>query len=104
PPAVVKVVEPDRPKEPPPPRAGRFGVEVGGAAVLSPDGVGPALLPLVRFDWSLRPWLLAHATLAGLGTRPTVETAAGGARGGPDDGVVALRAPLPHRPTPGLCY
>jgi hypothetical protein len=79
PPAVVKVVEPDRPNEPPPRRAGRFGVEVGGAAVLSPDGVGPALLPLIRFDWSMRPWLLAHATLAGLGTRPTIETAAGSA-------------------------
>ena len=58
----------------------RFGVEVGGAAVISLDGVGPAVLPLVRFDWSLRPWFLAQAALAGLGTRPTVESAAGSAQ------------------------
>ena len=58
----------------------RFGVEVGGAAIMSLDGVGPAVLPLVCFDWSLRPWFVAQATLAGLGTRPTVESRAGSAQ------------------------
>ena len=58
----------------------RFGVEVGGAAIMSLDGVGPALLPLVRFDWSLRAWFVAQAALAGLGTRPTVESEAGSAQ------------------------
>jgi hypothetical protein len=57
-----------------------FGVEVGGAAVMSVDGVGPALLPLARFAWSLRPWLVGHATVAGLGTRPTVESQGGSAQ------------------------
>ena len=55
PPAVVHFVEMEQLARHPE----RFGVEVGGAAVMSLDGVGPALLPLVRFDWSLRPWLLA---------------------------------------------
>jgi hypothetical protein len=36
-------------------------------------------LPLVRLGWSLRPWLVAQAALAGLGTRPTVETQVGSA-------------------------
>jgi hypothetical protein len=58
----------------------RLGVEVGGAAVMSLDGVGPALLPLVRVAWSLQPWLLLQAAVAGLGTRPTVESAAGSAQ------------------------
>ena len=74
PPAVVQFVQVERP----PARRERFGVEVGGAAVISLDGVGPALLPLARFDWLLRPWFVAQAALAGLGTRPTVETATAG--------------------------
>jgi hypothetical protein len=79
PPAVVHLVEQDRGERPAPRPAGRFGFEVGGAAIVSADGIGPALLPLVRFGWSLRPWLFAQATLAGLGTRPTVQTNAGSA-------------------------
>src|SRR5262245_10801607 len=75
PPAVVHFVDADRV-----PHAEHFSVEVGGAAVMSLDGVGPALLPLVRFDLSLRPWLLAQVAVAGLGTRPTVESTAGTAQ------------------------
>jgi hypothetical protein len=60
-------------------RAQRFGVEVGGALLMSVGGVNPAVLPLVRFDWSLRSWFLIHAGLAGLGTRPTVTRPAGSA-------------------------
>ena len=71
PPAVVHFVETERAAAHPE----RFGVEVGAAAIMSLDGVGPALMPLVRFDWSLRSWFLAQATLAGLGTRPAVERA-----------------------------
>jgi hypothetical protein len=76
PPAVVHFVEAERLARHPE----RFGVEVGGAAVMSLDGVGPALLPLVRFDWSLRPWFVAQMTAAGLGTRPTVDSPAGSAQ------------------------
>jgi hypothetical protein len=76
PPAVVRFVEAERLARHPE----RFGVEVGGAAVMSLDGVGPAVLPLVRFDWSPRAWLVGHATLAGLGTRPTVANQEGSAQ------------------------
>jgi hypothetical protein len=75
PPAVVRFVDVERVER----RPERFGVEVGGAAIMSLDGVGPALLPLVRFDWVLGPTLVAQAALAGLGTRPTVETQVGSA-------------------------
>jgi hypothetical protein len=73
---VVRFVEMDRVATNPE----RLGVEVGGAAVMSLDGVGPAVLPLVRFGWSLRSWLAAQATLAGLGTRGTVAGRAGSAQ------------------------
>ena len=76
PPAVVHFVETERLARHPE----RFGVEVGGAALISVDGVAPAVLPLVRVDWSLRSWFLAQATLAGLGTRPTVDSQAGSAQ------------------------
>jgi len=76
PPAVVNFVEGERRAQ----RPERFGVEVGGAAVMSLDGVGPALLPLVRFDWAPGPWFVVQAALAGLGTRATVDSAAGSAQ------------------------
>jgi hypothetical protein len=61
------------------PHPGRFAVELGGAALVSPNGVGPTLLPLVRFGWPLRPWLFGQAALAGLGTRTKVDGRAGSA-------------------------
>jgi hypothetical protein len=73
PPAVVQFVEMERLAQ----RSERVGIEVGGAAVMSFDHVGPAVLPMVRFSGSLRPWFLAHATLTGLGTRARVESQAG---------------------------
>jgi hypothetical protein len=73
PPAVVRFVEMERPAQ----RSERVGVEVGGAAVMSLDHVGPAVLPMVRFSGSLRPWFFAQATLTGLGTRARVESQAG---------------------------
>jgi hypothetical protein len=76
PPAVVHFVETERLARNPE----RFGVEVGGAGVMSLDGVGPALLPLVRFGWSLRSWFLVQAALAGLGTRANVESQVGSAQ------------------------
>ena len=76
PPTVVHFVEMERLARHPE----RFGVEVGGAAVMSLDGVGLAVMPLLRFDWALGPWFLAQVALAGLGTRPTIETQAGSAQ------------------------
>jgi hypothetical protein len=58
---------------PPPPPGPRFGLEAGVAISTGVDGVGPALLPLVRFDWRPGGWLLAQLTAGALGTSPTVE-------------------------------
>ncbi len=58
----------------------RFGVAAGVAAVTSLDGVGPAIMPVARFDWAARPWLVVQATAAGFGSRPMVATTAGTAR------------------------
>jgi len=60
--------------------ARRLGFELGAVALASLDGVGPALLPLVRFDWAIEPKLVLQATLAGFGTRPSVATEAGNAQ------------------------
>jgi hypothetical protein len=76
PPTVVRFVEMKRPSPPP----ARFGVQVGVVAVTNIERLGPALLPLARFDWSLRSRLVAHVTLAGLGTRPTVDSPGGSAQ------------------------
>jgi hypothetical protein len=61
-------------------RPERFGIEMGGTAIMSLNSVGPAVLPLIRFDWAARSWLVVQADVAGLGTRPTVETTAGSAQ------------------------
>ena len=58
----------------------RLALEVGAAALMSVDGVGPALLPIVRVDWAARPWLVLQAVLAGSATRPTIATTGGRAR------------------------
>lgn len=50
----------------------RVGVELGAALMTSLDGVGPALLPVIRIGASVTPRLELQAELAGLGTRPTV--------------------------------
>jgi hypothetical protein len=98
PPTVVHFVEMERLARHP----DRFGIEIGGAAVMSLDGVGPAVLPLVRFDWSLRSWFVAQASVAGLGTRATVEGQGGGAQVaqayGLLGGVVRFRAGARLRP------
>jgi hypothetical protein len=75
-PTVVHFVEMERKAE----QGGGFGVEVGGSASMSLDGVGPAITPVVRFDWAARPWLVAQATVGGLGTRAHVEAAKGSAQ------------------------
>ena len=75
PPSIVRFVEMEPPIRPP----ARFGFQMG-VAVMNMERLGPALLPLARFDWSLRSRLVAHVTLAGLGTRPTVDSPVGSAQ------------------------
>jgi hypothetical protein len=65
------------PANSPPAHVARFGLEAGATALTSFDGVGSALLPLVRIDWAVRSWFAVQATGAGFGTRPRVDTAAG---------------------------
>lgn len=76
PPTVVHFVDMERRAEQPT----RFGVELGGAAITALGGVGPAILPIARFNWAVRPWFIAQVTVAGMGSRPTVEAAAGSAQ------------------------
>jgi len=55
----------------------RWALEAGATALTSFDGVGPALLPLLRVDWAFRSWLSLQATGAAFGTRPRLEAPAG---------------------------
>jgi hypothetical protein len=71
-----------------PARPERMGVEVGAGGVMGFDGIGLSVLPIVRFDWAVRPWLVTQASFAGMGTRPTVENALGSAQVAQDYGVV----------------
>lgn len=96
--------EPER-DEPPAPRAApnavepnaaeRFGLAAGASLLTSFDGVGPALLPLVRFDLPLTAGLMANATLSGFGTRPTVATEAGSVEVAQSYGTLGLRYSIP---------
>jgi len=58
-------------------RDSRWAIEVGGSGVASFDGVGPALLPMVRLDLALGSYVLMRATAAGLGTRARVQASSG---------------------------
>jgi hypothetical protein len=80
----------DVPAKPPARRGEHVGLEAGAAVYTSLDGIGPAILPLVRVDWAVSSWLVAQATLAGFGTRPTLETSAGSATVAQGYGVLGL--------------
>jgi len=67
---------------------GRVDLQAGAAMLTSVDGVGPALMPMVRIGWSARPWLELQATVAGFGSRPAVVSASGSARVGQEYAVV----------------
>lgn len=60
--------------------ARRLGFELGAVAFTSLDGVGPAISPLIRFDWAIESKLVLQTTLAGFGTRPSVVAPAGKAQ------------------------
>jgi hypothetical protein len=57
-----------------------LGLEAGAVAIMSLDGLGPAVLPTVRLGWALRPWLLVQASAAGWGSRSAVSATEGSAR------------------------
>jgi len=77
-------------------RPERIGVELGGAGLIGVGGIGLAVMPLFRIDVALGAWFALHATAAGLGTRPTVETLLGSAQVSQD--FVTLAGSLRFRP------
>jgi hypothetical protein len=58
----------------------RFGVEAGGALVVSTDNIGPALLPMLRLDLAAHPRLILQIQAAGFGTHPRVAGEGGSAQ------------------------
>ncbi|HEY5955970.1 MAG TPA: hypothetical protein VIV60_05430 [Polyangiaceae bacterium] len=79
--------QPPQPLQPPQPAAAtggheRFRLELGAALLMSPGGVGPAILPTLRADWALRPTWLVQAAIAAFGSDPKVTTTTGSARVG----------------------
>ena len=76
PPAVVHFVDSERPAG----LGGRFGVEIGGAAVIGFGDIGPSILPVVRLGWAIRPSLVAQAAVAGYGSHASVQVDAGNAQ------------------------
>ncbi len=88
----------------PPTQAKRFGLAAGATVLTSLDGVGPALLPALRFDWATPTGFGATATLSGFGTRPTVETQAGSVRVSQDYGVLGLRYLTPSDSSLGAFF
>lgn len=74
-----------------------FGVAAGATLLTSFDGVGPAILPLVRVNWAFYAGLAAEATFSGFGSRPSVETEAGSVRVAQDYGLVGFRYSVPHQ-------
>ena len=94
---------------PPPGSAGAAGyvdLQAGAAMLTSADGVGPALMPIVRIGWRARPWLELQAELAGFGSRPTIASAAGSAHVGQEYAVAGAgtcgRAGRTLQPCAGL--
>lgn len=57
-----------------PRRPERLGIELGAAGIWGNGGLGPALLPVLAFDLGVGQHFFMQATLAGLGTRPNVNT------------------------------
>ena len=84
--------------------AARIGFEVGGAMLTSLDGVGPAILPVVRVDVPAGRRLGVQAELAGFGTRPTVGGPGSSARVAQQYGLlgVCVCAPSTSRVQPVL--
>ncbi|HEX7501688.1 MAG TPA: hypothetical protein VF524_15515, partial [Polyangia bacterium] len=76
PPAVVHFVDSERL----PSRSRRFGVEIGGAAVIGLGDVGPSLLPVMRLGWAINPSLVAQLAVAGYGSHASVQGNLGSAQ------------------------
>jgi hypothetical protein len=73
----------------------RWALEIGASVVTGFDGLGPAVLPQLRFDGVLTAWCVAQVTVAGLGTRSRVGSGEGTAQVAQQFGLggVSLRWP-----------
>ena len=87
PPAVVHFVDGERL----PSRSRRFGVEIGGAAVIGLGDVGPSLLPVVRLGWAINPSLVAQLAVAGYGSHASVQGNLGSAQVAEEFALVGAR-------------
>jgi hypothetical protein len=76
--ATVSQVAPREPGD----LSAQFDLQAGAAVLTSLDGVGPALMPVVRVGWTATSWLVLQGALAGFGSRATVTSVAGNARVG----------------------
>ena len=85
-------------------RESRFGLELGAGLLTGLDGVGPAILPVLRSDWRLHPWLVLQATGSAFGTRPELRATAGTVRVAQGYGALGFcYCPASHAPlTPYL--
>jgi hypothetical protein len=75
PPAIVHFVDSERQDD----GRVRFGVEVGGAAVVGFGDVGTAILPVMRLKYAFGPSLVGQVEVAGLGSKPRVANEIGSA-------------------------
>lgn len=103
PPVVVARTEPP-PR--PPETMGTFGLEAGLSAIQCVRGPGPAVVPLGRVRAALNDSISARLTLAGLGTRPRIETVIGSTSIAQSFGLaelaIAFRRSARWRPTLSL--
>ncbi len=76
----------------PPARGSGWGLEVGACVLADFGGIPPAVLGLARIRRMLGGPLVVRVTVAGLGTQPRVDAAAGSARVSEDVGLLELVA------------
>ena len=69
-------------------RRERLGLEAGVTLLMSLDGVGPAVLPILRAGFAPRSWLVVQAALAGAGSQPTIAMTDGRVRVAQQYGVL----------------
>ncbi len=74
----------------------KFGLAVGGAAIVPTQGLTAAFMPLARFAWSVTPLLSVQVTLAGFGSSSRATTPEGSARVSQHYGVLGASYHLPR--------